>query len=215
MTKTKKNIEDLWEKNIREAKGYVQNYQKTRWIICDLCNEVCDTSHGGRKTNSIYSITRFANEIEIDRKTLYEWLRVKKLVVDKLSKTTREKIHTFKYSDIEGIVDKVNENDSQKHVQMLFERQLEIDPATKTFKKYIKHMKSILFNASKPLRTKEIPQIEVEEMVKLCNTIAGLLSKEISLREKYGSTARADEIRLNVKKELKQRISSESQNANN
>jgi hypothetical protein len=195
-----KTKDELWEEAVREARTYVANYDKARWIIADIALRVCDMSHGGRKA-ALYSVTNFATDIELNRKTLYEWLRVKRLVYDKLPKGVQTKAHTYDYWSFEEVANQVDEHTSPREVKVLFEQQLQVNPASKKFNKYMKNLKSIMFNATRPLMMQDIDTDTVVKMRDMAKTIVGLLNKELELREKY-TGIQLEARRLNIKQEI-------------
>lgn len=194
-----------WEAAIRKARGYVSSFDKTRFIIAGLALEVCDLHHGGRKGSSVYSISRFAEEIEIDRKTLYEWMRVKRLVVDKLAKGQQDKIQKIAYQDLNEVSRVVVDDTAPKEVRRRLYEQLQIDPGAKKFSKYGKHLNSILHNLQRPILLKEVPTASIEFVIEKATVIVALGKKELELREKFSGMAQ-DAKRLNMKSEVARRV---------
>lgn len=194
-----------WEMAIRKAKSYSVNLAKARFVIAQIALEVCDYSHGGRKVESIYSIRKFAEEIEIEAKTLYQWIRVKRLVVDKLPKGVKAKIHNYKYQDLDEVSDLVKDDTSVKEVRDRFQDQLKRDPTEKKFDKYSKHLDAILFNLQRPVLLKDVHTHQLEDVIKKANVILALSKKELELREKFKGPAQ-DAKRLNIKAEVAKRI---------
>lgn len=209
MSQPNKKKSVLWETNIRKARQHVQNYSKVRFVIADLALEACDSSHGGRKSDGVFSLARFAVAIELCRKTLYEWIAVKKYVVDKLPKNIQEKTHLYNYEDFVAVRRVVESDTPDKEVVRRFEEQMKRNPEEKKFSKYIKHLNSILYNVQRPMIMKDVPSHLIDEVIEKANLIQILSGKELSLRATFKSKERQDLKRMNVKDELAKRIGRE------
>lgn len=207
MKKTKVTAKK-WEENIRKARSYINDYDKARWIIVDLALEVCDISHGGRKEGEyIYTVARFAREIEIDRKTLYWWIGTKRRVLDKLPIKIRDKKYSYNYTDLQDVSLKVGPHASKKEVLCAFMEHMKIDPNVRKFQKYMKYLNSIVYNASRPMHIKDVPEATINEMLKKLILTTNLLRKELELRKNFSGTQREMQ-RMNIKGEAQKRLSS-------
>lgn len=204
--KKKRVTKAQWENAVRKARQYTTDYSRARWIIAGLALEVCDYSHGGRKGETIYSVRKFADEIELARKTLYQWIRIKRLVYDKLPKTVRAKAHTYDYSDFDATCDQVTEDSHPAEVKRRWEEQLKVNPDSKKFSKYIAHVNAILYNAQRPILMKDVERNLIEELIQKTTLIANLLAKELTFREKYPDGEKQVKKRLNMKEEVNRRI---------
>lgn len=179
-----------YEKAVREARQFIQKYDKVRFKIADIAMRVCDTSKGGRKKSSVFSITKFADAIELNNKTLCEWIRVKRLVIDKLPATELKDKSKYRYEDLRETVLKINEKSSKKEVLNQWRLQLAIPLENRAFIRYDKHLRSILFNAQRPARLIMVEKVYIEDIIKKCDLIASLLKKEIEFREKFSKENR-------------------------
>lgn len=195
-----------WETAIRKARQYTSGYRNARWIIAELAFEVCDTAHGGRKTESIYSVKRFADEIEIDVKTLYQWMRVKRLLLDKLPKMIRNNPNKYNYTDFENVCDQVNAEMNEKEIKDIWVSYHKRPPESRKFEKYLEGLSGILYNAQRPMIMKDVENKYIEKMLEKITLISGLLNKELELREKYKDTKRQNIARVNVKGEFAKRL---------
>ncbi len=190
-----------WETAIREARQYVANYDKTRWLIVKIALRVCDITHGGNNKN-VYTLARFADEIEINDHTLYEWVRMKRYVIDKLPKGVQAAPHKNTYAHYKEVLDRVNKDTTVREVRDIFLEVGKEDPRKKKFLKYNKVLNSISYNAQRPIRMAEIPAEHILDMIKKMKLITALLNKELELREKFGDSVHGKAKRLNLKKEI-------------
>lgn len=206
-TKKKKVTFKQWEDAIRKARTFINSYDKVRFKIAAIAMEVCDTSHGGRKNDSIFSISKFAAEIEVDRKTLYEWIRVKRLVLDKLPKGIQDKPQDYKYDHFRETALKVDETTPPKEVKSWFFQMTERNPELVKFQKYGKWLKTLLYNAQRPMLMKDIPEDLLVDYAQKLNTIHGLINTELQLRTRFADQDQQNRKRLNMKlKELDNEI---------
>lgn len=174
---------------VREARQYVRKLERTRFIIAEIAMRVCDYSHGGRKPDHVFSLSRFANEIDLDRKTLYEWCRMKRLVVDKLPKTIKEKIHVVKYADLRETLDDVTPKEDPKVVYEIFKKKQDQDPHLRKFRKYAQRLSAILYNINRPLCMKDVSDKTLNDILSQVLLIKKGIEKELQLRVKYKTMA--------------------------
>jgi hypothetical protein len=166
-----------------------------RWKICNIASRVCDVSHGGRKVHS-FSITAFARAIELDPKTLHQWMRVKKLVLDKLPAVELKDVSKYNYQDLALVCDKLSKDSSRKEVLNTWRAHLALPLETKKFIKYDKHLNAILYNAQRPMNLLLIDKEVILQISEKCRTISKLLDIELRLRDKFSSEHRLQEDRL-------------------
>jgi hypothetical protein len=172
---------------VRKARQYVTNYDTVRWKIADIAEQACCHHVGGRvDPNNRFTVTRFAEEIGLNRKTLLNWCRNKRNVVDKLTAKSKEKIHTIPYEIIQRVSLRVDNDTPIKEVRRLFREESGIPPERIRFSKYIKNMKSVLFNAVSPTRLALVDVDQLEDMKKIADLISNSLSHEIEFRAKHG-----------------------------
>lgn len=174
-----------YEAAVRFARQFINHYEKVRWKICEAALNVCDTSYGGRKVKGIYSLAKFADDIGLDRKTLYQWIRVKIFVVDKLPAIELKDQSKYNYTDLADVSEKVNKDCTKQEVLMVWRAQLAQPRESKKFIKYSKHLNALLYNAQRPLQLQLVDLNYIEEIISKCELIAKLLKKEIELRKKF------------------------------
>lgn len=196
----------LWNKNVKLAKQYVKVYDNTRWIIAQLAIEVCDLSKGGRKSEDKYSIKNFANEIGIDPKTLYQWISVKRNVIDKLPDRITKRLHKYNYQDLVVINSKVESNAVEKDIVKVFDDSDKESPVQRKFNKYYKHLSSILFNVKKQNILNDLPNIDIDNFIKRCDVISDLLKSERMKRSTLKQINKPK--RPEIKNILKERLNS-------
>lgn len=81
-------LESAWSAAVGEAKGLVYVINKARFDIASLALKVCIIRKGGDQKTDKYktgrSLKDFAKQIGVCHKTLCEWVRIKRNVIDKL-----------------------------------------------------------------------------------------------------------------------------------
>ncbi len=91
-TATPSDCDDRWINCIERAKHIKDMVKNNRLLIADLAIEACDIVHGGGAHWTNFSkqrtVTNFSNAIGLNTKTLYEWIKVKTYVVNKLPSDT-------------------------------------------------------------------------------------------------------------------------------
>lgn len=194
----KKVSHKQFEIAVRKARAYVNNYDKVRWKICDIALSVCDPRKGGKK-DQVFTLKKFAEEIELSSHTLYQWCRVKRLVFDKLPANVKQKISSYSYNDLDSVSLMVTENSSMAQVHQALKTILEVPPENAKFTRYYERdLSCILYNAQRPILMMNVDKEIIEKMMKRCDLISSLLKKELELRNKYSKEER-------VNKNLKQR----------
>lgn len=76
-----------WAYSVNKAKGLIHSINKARFDIATLALKVCVIRQGGKqgdKYKTGRSLKDFAKEIGICHKTLCEWVRIKRNIIDKL-----------------------------------------------------------------------------------------------------------------------------------
>jgi len=200
MGKRKQVTIQEWELAIRKARAFINNYDKVRWKIVDIALSVCEIKHGGRVHETTFTLSRFAAYIELNRKTLMEWVRVKKLVVDKLPDVELKDKTRYSFEDLTSTLRKVNPESTPKEVLMHWKDQLNIPPFNKKFIKYRKHLDTILYNAQNPMRLMEVDEKLLLLMADKCDLISKLLKKEVEFRKNFSVEQRLTQKNLQINK---------------
>ncbi len=183
-----------WKQAVREASGLVPNLDKTRWVIADLAYQVCHQSEFQRG-DCPYTYKRFARSIGVQYKTLMEWCRVKRNVVDKLPVKIQEKLNVLPFDLFKRTSLKVDDDTVPKEVARVFRIESGMDMYSLRYAKYNKNLGTLLYNVSRPIRLKEIPDDLLIESLQKCKLIASFLEKEMKFRKDHGEASGVSDVR--------------------
>jgi DNA-binding response OmpR family regulator len=79
---------EQYEEAVTKAKSHLEKMNSHRMAIAALCVQVCDIKHGGgnhwRGHANIYTVKKFAKDVDMYVKTLYSWVDAYTKVVSKL-----------------------------------------------------------------------------------------------------------------------------------
>lgn len=78
-----KEFTALKDQRVREAKNMLEAVDQYQYEIAKRCVEVCDIRHGGKTIEKIYTLSNFADDIGLNRKTLSGWVSAYRHVVIK------------------------------------------------------------------------------------------------------------------------------------
>lgn len=77
-----------WKECVTAAKTFILSRKTNRLAIAELADKATVIKHGGKRSNSVAedmpTLKRFAEQCEIHHKTLGDWVRIKRLVIDLL-----------------------------------------------------------------------------------------------------------------------------------
>lgn len=76
-----------WKNCVSTARTYINNRKTNRMAIAELATRACVIKWGGKRKGkelSTKTLAEFAKELDIHRKTLWDWVQIKRLVVDQL-----------------------------------------------------------------------------------------------------------------------------------
>ncbi len=183
-----------WKENIKLAKALVGGLDRHRWQITELAMDCCEQSRGQRGNDSEFTYKKFCVAIDIEYKTLINWVRIKKLVVDKLTVKQRDGIKEIPVELLKRTCDKVDEFSTPRFVRNILKEEAGVDPNRIRFIKYIKNVKTVLYNVSRPVRLIEITDDDLIMLNKLTNLITNLTNKEIEFRRQFGKPSGIDDI---------------------
>ncbi len=186
----------IWEMKIREARGLYLKLEHNRFKIAGLALSACDMRHGGDRDRR-FTVKRFSQAIGIFHKTLYEWIKVKTLVVDKL--TVREDLKSIPYHVLTSVRERVNKESSPKQVRIILNEELGRDPKIFKWRKYDEVLQTILNNANTPIKLMEIPDDVLISAIQKSGMICTLLRKEMEFR-KQGSSGAEAKVKRGMKK---------------
>lgn len=185
----------IWEKKIREARGHYFKGKQHRMKVAQLAMECCVVKHGGNRNNP-FSVARFAAAIGMNAHTLYNWMDIKKRVVD-----TASAVHLkgMSYDMLRLAVTRLSSDPSKKETDRVLKEIKETEPVAYRFDRYIKHMGTIVHNAMTPIKLMEIPTEKLSEVIKLATVIKNLLEKELEYRSRGTSGAKESAIKQTKK----------------
>lgn len=191
MGEKKKVTNREWSMAIREARSFISNYDKYRWKVVTLALGVCDYSHGGRK-ESQFSLKKFSAEIGLNSKTLYEWVAVKRKLLDKLPTDVlkKEAINKRGFQDLKLVADKLELDSSASEAKTQYMQFFAQKPEEIKFSKYLKTLKTLLYNSQRPITMLEVSTEILEEMIAVLLAISGGFEAELEIRKKYGPKER-------------------------
>lgn len=164
-----------WDKCIKEARVAMKKYKEIRLFITDLAIEACDIHHGG-KSESRYTVKRFATEIGLAYGTLYEWIRIKQYVIDKIPKSEQ----TEDFALYRAVLKKVEHDTPQADVLKAFRNYSKKPRQHIKFEKYIKHLKSIQYNVNRPQILKQIDKKTLKEVSKICSEMSKIINNYLN-----------------------------------
>lgn len=78
-----------YQEYVALGKAVIEQVNDRQMKICSYALKVCTIRHGGR-SNGYYTITDYARDIGMSRKTLSEWLGIYRNVIEKLSEKQME-----------------------------------------------------------------------------------------------------------------------------
>lgn len=116
--------EAKWTETVEKAKAFVLQISKCRLQIAELALEVCDVRWGGgahwANHEGTYTLKRFAEEIGVNPKTLSNWVRVKRNVMDKLIEAGEEVDPMEDWSAMTRVADRTKHDADPEAVKTSF-----------------------------------------------------------------------------------------------
>lgn len=162
----KKDLELLWNRNVEQAKFYLNSRKTNQMIVAALAIESCEVIWGG-KSDGLFTYAEFARKIGINPKTLYNWVTIKKNVYDKLN---AEEQTNGVYSDFAFVAKKINKSDTSKEVNKIFKLYNKNNPAKKIIR-YMHSLKALAYNFRDSETTIKLENKYVEEILFYCDLI--------------------------------------------
>lgn len=171
---------DQYKQYVKEAKEILRLAKYKQMEIARLALLVCDIHWGGRSKDTDISVNRFAKDIGTEKKTLHQWISMRRRVLNNLDP---EISRNLSYDNIVMIYKKTKANMTAKDIRLMTKEVLEMPQNLKRFIKYTSHAKSILFNSKRPDRLELVNNEKIEEMISHCSGIAAVLKEYLADKE--------------------------------
>lgn len=140
---------------VSHARELVKLHLEAKWEVCKIALKVCVIKQGGQVHSKEYTLTKFADDIGMNRKTLSCWILEYRSVYLKLgidsSKMNFDQAKRFSgaiartravlYNFKEGNVEEKVANMSKERVRETFQEIMETDKVTKRLGDFIKNLK--------------------------------------------------------------------------
>lgn len=91
----KDNFDNLgtWNECVKSAKGYIHGRRLNRLLIAAIAMRACIIKQGGARKKDISpgeTLTAFAKEINVHRKTLSDWVRIRRNIINNLPESLKQ-----------------------------------------------------------------------------------------------------------------------------
>lgn len=159
------NSELKWQQCVERAKHIKNMVKNNRLILANIAIEACDIVWGGGGHWNNFSKQRtvndFASLIGLNTKTLYEWIRVKKFVVDKLP--TGDYSATRLWKILRYVQEKVTKDASPDQVLAIYNKEMSREGPNVKIKQVIKTTKNVKHFVTQ----NDLSKIHAEDLVEL------------------------------------------------
>lgn len=176
LDKNETRRERIWKDCVEEAKSLVKISNETRFKIVALAEKCCVIHHGGKPSRDRYTLTRFATEIGMTPKTLMEWVGLKKHIFDNLTPEQRAEKPTYTtLVNISRELKSFNRKDAigfKAAVTDNYKKLSGKDESTIKMQKYVKHMKTVLWNVKSKAMIKNCDESVLVEILHISRDIA-------------------------------------------
>ncbi len=167
--------DEHWHRCIEKAKRIKDMVKNNRLILADIAIEACDIVWGGGAHWSNFSKQRtiidFSKMIGINQKTMYEWIKVKTHVVNKLAPGDYSNPKLWKI--LRAVQDKVNKDTVPSVVQEIYLKELRREgPNAK-----IKHVLRVTKNVKHFVSKNDLSSIHKEDLDELKTTCEAITAK--------------------------------------
>jgi transposase-like protein len=182
--------EKEWQSLIRKARGLILKEKGHQFKVAAIAIEACCINHGGDR-NRRFTVAKFANAVGINRKTLYQWIRYKRRIIDKLPVKT--KIDEIPLEVLANVDKRIGDTQSPKQIKIILDEEWGKGPLKYKWAKYLRVLGTILHNANTPIKLMEVEDQTIEDVVKVCTTITNVMGLELNYRKNgtYGAKEKA------------------------
>jgi hypothetical protein len=169
-----------YDKLVIQAKALVKEINDNKWKVAKLALEAVDIKTGGH-LKEVYSISKFADDIGLHRKTLSNWITEYKTVVvhlpeESLSllplKGTLRGAITRTYQE----ASRTNQKDPEV-IRDLFNKQFYRNQEDRELETFLRQMRNLEFFINKKIVLKKMDQQHLSELLFNCNKITNGLNK--------------------------------------
>lgn len=155
-----------------------------RMKIAEFAVQACEILHGGRSEPTRLTLKRFSDDIGINKQTLYEWVRIKRMVFDKLDKENKPLFYKTPSRSLNGIMKRINITTEEKEVNDLYSKVLNEPKSTARFSKYLAVMDTILYNLTNFSVFEEIEVKTLELTIKKAEEVISAAREAIKIKSK-------------------------------
>lgn len=179
---TKAEFDKVYANAVAECRKVLHLNKNKQMIIAGWAQKLCDTRHGGRKIETPISeptIARFAKDLNLNERTVYEWIRIKRRIYDPLPEAKRKGLN---FGTLQRCIRRIKASDSAKRVEAIINDELESPPESIRFRKYLGHLRTILYNAERPQNLEFADAETLQKMVQYTQQINDKLRVYLSER---------------------------------
>lgn len=172
--------EQKWAEAIEQAKSVLKYKDINQMEVAKLAISVCEIFWGGTKLASgeeeeeRYTLTRFAGECKIHRKTLSQWVAVYKNVYEKLPPF---KQNNLTYSQLSWAAKCLNAQDTKDKVEKFVDK-VSVNTSDRTALHYLREFKSMLNLLEEKSGVLTIEKDVLQEILYYVNKIQKVIKKE-------------------------------------
>lgn len=150
--------------------------------VAEIALKAAVLINGGRAPITRNTVKSFSDKIGVNNKTLYEWIRYKKLVYDKLDRARKDSYNELSMDTIKHITKGIKRQTPAKTVQKRYDQFYKRSSIETRMHKYISHLRTVLYNCSNHGRMMEIPDSILLEVLGTCRKISGYIELEMKNR---------------------------------
>ena len=173
------DVNKKWELAIAEAKRVVNQIEGYQMRIANLAIKVCEITWGGAvklaEQRDKYTLSRFASETGVNVRTLSNWIGMRKLVFDKLSKAQQNKAV---YADLLAVARKVNRQTPVSKVREAFEDHMSCDTFERKCRRYLYELRSLEWNFRCQAAAFKLSDETLKETLFFCGKIIEEIKKD-------------------------------------
>lgn len=167
----KKDVEKKWTTCVAKAREIHRTLDLPQLEIAKIALEACTITWGGSKkkiAENQHTITRFANEIGVNKKTLSNWVAAYKNVYVRLDNDYRKDLS---YTDIVKLARTINRDTPVDEVNRLADKYINEDSYEMKVQRYLVHLRSLCYNFEHHSAHMRCSDETLSEILFYCRTI--------------------------------------------